>query len=45
MRELPVSHVKSAKANGSDFGLEGSVITGSASEIDGGGAEALAVVK
>lgn len=44
IRELPVSHVKSAKANGSDFGLEGSIISGFASGRTGGGPEAFADV-
>ena len=40
MRALPVSQVKSAKANGSDFGLEGSVTAGWVSVRFGAATEA-----
>ena len=44
MRALPLSQVKSAKAKGSDFGLEGSVITTSSTGAAAGVAEAVAGV-
>ena len=42
VRALPLSQVKSAKAKGSDFGLDGSIITTASTEAAAGVAEAVA---